>query len=128
MKFKNFLNVHQKELRESSPISIILKNCPLLLIKSLRKNFSKVKGEIFNLGLSTANLTKLQLAQKIKKQVLELKIKIVHNKKDPDQRDYFVSNRKIEKLGFRAKVNIDDGIAELVNIFRYSKTKIKNNY
>jgi len=98
------------------------------LIKSLRKNFSKVKGEIFNLGLSTANLTKLQLAQKIKKQVLELKIKIVHNKKDPDQRDYFVSNRKIEKLGFRAKVNIDDGIAELVNIFRYSKTKIKNNY
>ena len=105
-----------------------MKNCPLLLIKSLRKNFSKVKGEIFNLGLSTANLTKLQLAQKIKKQVLELKIKIVHNKKDPDQRDYFVSNRKIEKLGFRAKVNIDDGIAELVNIFRYSKTKIKNNY
>ena len=128
MKFKNFLNVHQKELRESSPICIIVKNCPLLLIKSLRKNFSKVKGEIFNLGLSTANLTKLQLAQKIKKQVLELKIKIVHNKKDPDQRDYFVSNRKIEKLGFRAKVNIDDGIAELVNIFRYSKTKIKNNY
>ena len=128
MKFKNFLNVQQKELRESSPICIIVKNCPLLLIKSLRKNFSKVKGEIFNLGLSTANLTKLQLAQKIKKQVLELKIKIVHNKKDPDQRDYFVSNRKIEKLGFRAKVNIDDGIAELVNIFRYSKTKIKNNY
>ena len=92
------------------------------------QNFSKVKGEIFNLGLSTANLTKLQLAQKIKKQVPELKIKIVHNKKDPDQRDYFVSNRKIEKLGFKAKVNIDDGIAELVKIFRYSKTKIKNNY
>tara|TARA_B100000787_G_C16192609_1_gene298464 strand:+ start:747 stop:1682 length:936 start_codon:yes stop_codon:yes gene_type:complete len=92
------------------------------------ENFSKVKGEIFNLGLSTANLTKLQLAQKIKKQVPELKIKIVHNKKDPDQRDYFVSNRKIEKLGFKAKVSIDDGIAELVKIFRYSKTKIKNNY
>ena len=92
------------------------------------ENFSKVKGEIFNLGLSSANLTKLQLAKRIKKQLPDLKIKIVHNKKDPDQRDYFVSNKKIEKLGFKAKVSIDDGIKELVSIFKYSKIKIKNNY
>ena len=92
------------------------------------ENFSKVKGEIFNLGLSSANLTKLQLAKRIKKQLPDLKIKIVHNKKDPDQRDYFVSNKKIEKLGFKAKVSIDDGIKELISIFKYSKIKIKNNY
>jgi nucleoside-diphosphate-sugar epimerase len=92
------------------------------------ENFSKVKGEIFNLGLSSANLTKLQLAKRIKKQVPELKIKIVYNKKDPDQRNYFVSNKKIEKLGFKAKVTIDQGIKELVSIFRYSNIKIKNNY
>jgi len=92
------------------------------------ENFSKVKGEIFNLGLSSANLTKLQLARRIKKQVPKLKIKIVYNKKDPDQRDYFVSNKKIEKLGFKAKFTIDKGIKELVSIFSHSKTKIKNNY
>ena len=92
------------------------------------ENFPKVKGEIFNLGLSSANLTKLQLAKRIKKQLPDLKIKIVHNKKDPDQRDYFVSNKKIEKLGFKAKVSIDDGIKELISIFKYSKIKIKNNY
>ena len=92
------------------------------------ENFPKVKGEIFNLGLSSANLTKLQLAKRIKKQLPDLKIKTVHNKKDPDQRDYFVSNKKIEKLGFKAKVSIDDGIKELISIFKYSKIKIKNNY
>jgi len=92
------------------------------------ENFSKVKGEVFNLGLSSANLTKLQLAKRIKKQLPDLKIKIVHNKKDPDQRDYFVSNKKIEKLGFKAKVSIDDGIKELISIFKHSKIKIKNNY
>ena len=91
-------------------------------------NFPKVKGEIFNLGLSSANLTKLQLAKRIKKQVRELKIKIIYNKKDPDQRDYFVSNKKIEKLGFKAKVSIDQGIKELVSIFSHSKIEIKNNY
>ena len=92
------------------------------------ENFTKVKGEIFNLGLSSANLTKLQLAKRIKKQLPELKIKIIHNKKDPDQRDYFVSNEKIEKLGFKANVSIDDGIRELISIFKYSNIKIKNNY
>ena len=58
------------------------------------QNFNKVKGEIFNLGLSSANITKLDLANKIKKQLPALKFKIVKKKKDPDQRDYCVSNIK----------------------------------
>ena len=92
------------------------------------QNFNKVKGEIFNLGLSSANITKLDLANKIKKQLPALKIKIIKNKKDPDQRDYFVSNKKIENLGFKATISIDDGISELIKIFSYSTLKIKNNY
>ena len=68
------------------------------------------------------------LANKIKKQVKNLKIKIVKNRKDPDQRDYYVSNRKIEKAGFTPKVNIDDGIKELINVFTYSTENIVNNY
>ena len=92
------------------------------------KNFNNLRGETYNLGLSTANINKLQLAKKIKKNLKNLRIVIRENKKDPDKRDYFVSNRKIEKKGFKAKITLDDGIKELVNIFKYSKIKIKNNY
>ena len=92
------------------------------------ENFKRLKSNIYNLGLSTANLTKYKLAQKIKDQLKYLKIKIVKNKKDPDQRDYYVSNSKIEKKGFKAKVRIEDGIEELIKIFSYNKEKITNNY
>lgn len=92
------------------------------------KNFKKMKGNVYNLGLSSANLTKLQLAKKIKKQLPKTKIKIISNKKDPDKRDYFVSNKKIEKIGFKATYDLDSGINELINVFSYSDLKIKNNY
>ena len=68
------------------------------------------------------------LAKKIKRKLKYLKIKFIKNKKDTDQRDYFVSNKKIEKKGFRAKVKIEDGIDELIKVFSYSKEKIINNY
>ena len=92
------------------------------------KNFRKLKSNIYNLGLSSANLTKYMLAKKIKKKIKSLKIIIVKNKKDPDQRDYYVSNKKIEKKGFKAKVGIDKGIDELIKLFTYSDEKIVNNY
>ena len=92
------------------------------------KNFKKMKRNVYNLGLSSANLTKLQLAKKIKKQLPKTKIKIISNKKDPDKRDYFVSNKKIEKIGFKATYDLDSGINELINVFSYSDLKIKNNY
>ena len=92
------------------------------------KNFNNLKSNVYNLGLSSANLTKFMLAKKIKNQLRYLKIKIVKNRKDPDQRDYYVSNKKIEKKGFKAKISLDEGIRELINIFSYSKEKIINNY
>ena len=91
-------------------------------------NFNKLKSNIYNLGLSSANLTKHMLAKKIQKQLKYLKITIIKNRKDPDQRDYYVSNKKIEAKGFKAKVRIEDGIKELIDVFTYSKEKIINNY
>ena len=91
-------------------------------------NFDRLKANVYNLGLSSANLTKYMLAKKIKKQLKYLKIKIIKNKKDPDQRDYYVSNKKIEKTGFSAKVKIEEGINELINVFSHSREKIINNY
>ena len=92
------------------------------------KNFKKMKSNIYNLGLSSANLTKYMLAKKIKRQLKYIKIKIIKNRKDPDQRDYYVSNKKIEKKGFKATIKIEEGIKELVDIFSNSKEKIINNY
>ena len=92
------------------------------------KNFNSLKSNVYNLGLSSANLTKYMLAQKIKKQLKYLKIEIVKNRKDPDQRDYYVSNIKIERKGFKPKIKIEDGIKELIKLFSTSKKKFINNY
>ena len=97
------------------------------ILHSIR-NFNHLKSNVYNLGLSSANITKYMLAQKIKKKLKFLKIKIIKNKKDPDQRDYYVSNKKIEKKGYKAKISIEKGIDELINVFSYSKEKIINNY
>ena len=92
------------------------------------KNFNRMKNNVFNLGLSTANISKIMLAKKIKKQYKNLQIKIITNRKDPDKRDYFVSNKKIEKKGFKAKISLEEGITELLQIFTYDKNKVINNY
>ena len=89
-------------------------------------NFNKMKGNIYNLGLSSANLTKKQLSLKIKNRIKDLKITIKKGK-DPDKRDYFVSNKKIEKLGFFPIYSIEQGIDEMINVFQL-KTNFNNNY
>ena len=68
------------------------------------------------------------LAKIIKKEIKNLKITLVKNRKDPDKRDYYVSNRKIEKKGFKPIVNLSDGVKELNQYFTYNKSEIKNNY
>ena len=93
-----------------------------------RKNFKKLKGNVFNLGLSSANLSKLKLAKKIKENYKSVKIKIIKNRTDPDKRDYFVSNRKIEKAGFKPKISLDQGIRELITLFKNVDVKFVNNY
>ena len=90
-------------------------------------NFNKLKSNIYNLGMSKANITKNEMVNKIKKYIKNLKIRKIHNKKDPDKRDYFVSNNKIEKKGFKAKIDIDEGILELINVYKAHKEFI-NNY
>ena len=93
------------------------------------ENFSKVNKNIFNLGLSSANLTKKELVEKIRKFLPQVKIYIVKNNTDPDKRDYFVCNSKIEKIGFKADFSLENGIKELKKVFLNNTEKIFiNNY
>ena len=76
-------------------------------------NLDKYKREPYNLGLSKANLTKLELAQTIQKFV-DCEIFDSDIGQDPDKRDYIVSNQKIESLGFSPSKTIEDGIKEII--------------
>lgn len=80
-------------------------------------NYSLCKGEVFNVGLSSANLTKLELAQKIKQYLPNLVIKQDEFKEDFDKRNYIVSNEKIENRGFKPLYDLDYGIQELINAY-----------
>jgi len=91
-------------------------------------NFKKMQNNIYNAGINSANITKLQLAQQIKKQIKDLKLSTIKGIKDPDQRNYFVSNDKLNKKGFTAKRNLNEGIKELIKGFKVDGLKIKNNY
>lgn len=77
-------------------------------------NFESMKGEAYNVGLSDANLSKLELCEIIKKQVPNFTIMEAEIGKDPDQRNYIVSNEKIEATGFKAQFSLDMGIKELL--------------
>ncbi len=89
-------------------------------------NFKKMSGEPYNLGLSSANLTKRQLAEKIQETITDLYIHSADIGEDPDKRDYLVSNEKIESLGWVAKHSLDEGIQELIK--GYEIIKPGSNY
>jgi nucleoside-diphosphate-sugar epimerase len=81
------------------------------------KNFEKMQGEPYNVGLSDANLSKLELCEAIKKRLPNFVYVESQVGKDPDKRDYIVSNKKVEKTGFKPKYSLDMGIDELVKCY-----------
>ena len=87
----------------------------------------KTKNEIFNVGLSDTNISKLELCQRIKKFIPNLNIIESNFKKDPDQRNYIVSNAKIEKTGFKTQYSLDDGILSLIKTYNILKTNVHSN-
>ena len=90
------------------------------------QNFEKLKSNVFNLGLSDANLTKKELALKIKKFLPDTEIISSEIGKDPDKRNYIVSNKKIENSGFKASRSLDQGINELLKYYSYLSKKNSN--
>lgn len=77
-------------------------------------NHEKMNGQIFNVGLSDANVSKRELCQAIQKQVADFTFLDAPIGKDPDQRNYIVSNQKIEATGYTPQVALEAGISELI--------------
>jgi nucleoside-diphosphate-sugar epimerase len=77
-------------------------------------NEANFKGEIFNVGLSEANISKIDLCREIQSLIPTFTFLEAPLGKDPDQRNYVVSNEKIEQLGFNPKVSLKSGLQELV--------------
>ena len=88
-------------------------------------NFENMKDEAYNVGLSDANLSKLELCEEIKKHVKEFYYMESKIGEDPDKRDYIVSNEKIESKGFKPQKSLSDGIEELVKGYQIVK---RNEY
>lgn len=90
-------------------------------------NFGKMKGQIYNVGLSNANLSKIELCKKIKDHIPEFVFLESSIGEDVDKRDYIVSNEKIERTGFKPDYSLDDGIQELIKGYRILRNSKYSN-
>ena len=91
------------------------------------KNFESKKNEIYNVGLSNANVSKKELCQIIKKKLPDFVFPEAEVGFDVDKRNYMVSNEKIEKTNFKPKYSLDDGINQLIKGFKMIQNNIFKN-
>lgn len=82
------------------------------------ENAGQMTGMAYNVGLDSANLTKQELALKIKEYVPNFYIHYAEISSDMDKRNYIISNQRLREAGFEAKRSIDEGIVELIKGFR----------
>ena len=92
------------------------------------RNYDKLNGQVFNVGLSDANLNKMELAEKIKTYYPNLVIIENEFSTDIDNRNYIVSNDKLESYGWEPKYSIDDGIKELITAYQMIITDNNKKY
>ena len=78
----------------------------------------QMAGKPYNLGLDTANVSKEELALKVKQYVPNFYLHFASIGQDPDQRNYIVSNERLRQAGFEARRSLDDGIRELLKAYR----------
>lgn len=91
-------------------------------------NFSNMKGEAYNVGLSDANLSKRALCEEIRKHAPNFHFAVAPIGEDKDKRNYVVSNEKIEKTGFRPQITLSDGIKELIKGYQIIKNSQFSNH
>jgi len=91
------------------------------------KNSTEMRGRPYNAGLEEANLSKEELALKIKEYVPGFYIHFAEVGKDPDKRNYVVSNQRLKDAGFEARRSLDEGIQELLKGYKMlARSSFKN--
>ena len=78
------------------------------------ENYDECNNNAFNVGLTEANCTKLDLANIIQKYIPSLVVVENNFKQDFDQRNYMVSNAKLESKGWKPEFSLEKGIQELI--------------
>jgi nucleoside-diphosphate-sugar epimerase len=86
---------------------------------------SAMVGRPYNAGLDDANLSKEELALKVKEHVPGFYLHFSEVGSDPDKRNYIVSNQRLREAGFQARRSLDDGIRELLKGYKMIR---KNQY
>ena len=99
-----------------------------LVFEKMINEYETHSGEVFNVGLSKANLTKQQLCETIKEQIPSFEIFHNDNFEDPDKRDYVVSNLKLEKVGWSPNYTLEDGIEELIKTYTILIKELSSGY
>lgn len=92
------------------------------------ENYDNYKGEVFNVGLSDANLSKQELLEKIQTHVKDFAVSYNDYYEDPDKRDYIVSNAKIEETGWKPKWDLDMGIKQLIQGYQMIVPKMGSEF
>ena len=91
------------------------------------ENFKQMAGRPYNAGLDAANLSKEELALKIRDYVPNFYVHFAQVGSDPDKRNYVVSNQRLREAGFEARRSLDDGIRELLKGYRMTgRARFKN--
>ena len=90
-------------------------------------NYNSMKNEIYNVGLSDTNLSKEELWEVIKKKIHDFVYLEATVGADPDQRNYIVSNKKIENTGFKTLYSLENGILELIKGYQMIRNNVYTN-
>src|SRR5262249_19863825 len=109
-----YLVIFEKEFKRNFVHVRDVADCMLHAIA----NAGRMAGRAYNLGLDSANLSKEELALKVKKYVPDFYIHFAPIEQDPDKRNYIVSSARLREAGFEARRSLDDGIRELIKAYR----------
>jgi nucleoside-diphosphate-sugar epimerase len=112
--FDRFLVIYEKNFKRNYLHIEDMADCFLFSLEY----FDSMRGQAYNVGLNEANLSKAELAYKIKEHISSLYIHFAEVGTDPDKRNYIVSNDKLRKSGFVAKHSLDEGITQLIKTYK----------
>jgi len=112
--FDGYLVIFEKDFKRNY---IHIRDVADCFIHCIRNSAGMV-GRPFNVGLDEANLSKEELALKIKEHLPKFYLHFSEVGSDPDKRNYIVSNKRLREAGFEAKRSLDDGIVELIKGYK----------